>query len=98
MIWGDYDGDRFPDLYVSNMFGVNRLYHNNGDGTFTDVAEKLNVVARHTSFIPWFWDCDNDGDLDLWVATYAESLDFLAASYLGLEHGGGGGAGVPLPR
>ena len=88
VIWGDYDGDRYPDLYVSNMFGVNRLYHNNGDGTFTDVAGKLNVLARQNSFMPWFWDFDNDGALDLWVATYAESLDFLAASYLGLEHGG----------
>src|SRR5262249_14717474 len=36
--FGDYDGDRLPDLYVSNMHAPNRLYHNNGDGTFTDVA------------------------------------------------------------
>ncbi len=88
VIWGDYDGDRFPDLFVSNMFGENRLYHNNGDGTFTDLASELGVTAPHTSFPPWFWDFDNNGALDLWVATYVESLDFLAASYLGLEHGG----------
>ncbi len=88
VIWGDYDGDRFPDLYVSNMFGENRLYHNNGDGTFTDVAKKLGVLAPHTSFPPWFWDFDNDGALDLWVASYIESLDVFVASYLGLEHEG----------
>jgi type V secretory pathway adhesin AidA len=34
---GDYDNDGWPDIYVSN-FGTNRLYHNNHDGTFTDVA------------------------------------------------------------
>ena len=38
----DYDNDGWPDIYVSN-FGKNRLYHNNHDGTFTDVAEKAGV-------------------------------------------------------
>ena len=36
---GDYDGDGFPDLYVT-QYGKSILYHNNGDGTFTDVTEK----------------------------------------------------------
>ena len=36
---GDYDGDGFPDLYVTG-YGRSVLYHNNGDGTFTDVTEK----------------------------------------------------------
>ncbi|HEU4419186.1 MAG TPA: VCBS repeat-containing protein, partial [Planctomycetota bacterium] len=35
--WGDYDGDRWPDLFVSNIDGADRLYHNRGDGTFADV-------------------------------------------------------------
>ena len=38
--WGDYDDDGRPDLYVSNLGQPNRLYHNNGDGTFADVAER----------------------------------------------------------
>ena len=40
---GDYDNDGWPDIYVTN-FGKNRLYHNNHDGTFTDVAEKAGVT------------------------------------------------------
>ena len=39
--WGDYDDDGLPDLYVSNFALGNRLYHNNGDGTFVDVAGVL---------------------------------------------------------
>ena len=42
---GDYDNDGFDDLYVTS-FGKNVLYHNNGDGTFTDVSEKAGVEAR----------------------------------------------------
>jgi len=68
--WGDYDGDRFPDLYVSNLGAENRLYHNNGDGTFTDVARELGVIMPMGSFPSWFWDVDNDGALDLFVAAY----------------------------
>jgi hypothetical protein len=68
--WGDYDGDRFPDLYVSNNGAVNRLYHNNGDGTFTNVAEQLGVSRPVSSFPVWFWDVNNDGLLDLFVTAY----------------------------
>ena len=41
-IWGDYDNDGNPDLYVT-QYGKNILYHNNGDGTFTDVTQKAHV-------------------------------------------------------
>ena len=41
---GDYDGDGFPDIYVT-QYGRSILYHNNGDGTFTDVTEKAGVAA-----------------------------------------------------
>ena len=82
-VWGDYDGDGFPDLYVSNLNGSNRLYRNRGDGTFTDVAGDLSVSAPMRSFPAWFWDFDNDGVLDLYVSSYAADIGALAASYLG---------------
>ena len=84
VIWGDYDGDRWLDLYVSNLGGVNRLYRNGGDGTFTNVAEQLGVSGPTASFTSWFWDVDNDGALDLYVSAYAAGIEELAASALGL--------------
>ena len=81
--WGDYDGDRFPDLYVSNFGEPNRLYHNNGDGTFTDVAPQLGLTGPERSFPAWFWDHDNDGALDLFVSSYAVAIGHLTAYYLG---------------
>lgn len=70
--WGDFDGDRDPDLYVSNLLGSNRLYRNEGDGTFTDVAGELGVMDPYDSFAAWFFDYDNDGALDLYVASYSQ--------------------------
>ena len=81
--WGDYDGDRFPDLYVSNYRAKNRLYHNNGDGTFTDVATERSVDGPLASFPTWFCDVNNDGQLDLFVAAYTGGIAELAASHLG---------------
>jgi hypothetical protein len=85
-VWGDYDADRFPDLYVSVNGGRNRLYHNNGNGTFTDVARESGVELPLDSFPVWFWDYDNDGALDLYVASYRGTTGALAAvalSYFG---------------
>jgi len=81
--WGDYDGDRFPDLYVSNLAGDNRLYRNGGDGRFVDVAPGLDLTRPKHSFPVWFWDFDNDGILDLYVAGYTPQVGSLAATYLG---------------
>lgn len=87
-IWGDFDNDRFPDLYVSTLGGPNRLYHNNRDGTFSDVARELGVEKPMASFPVWFFDFDNDGNLDLYTPTYRGVVDgvaVVAASYFGLE-------------
>ena len=85
VIWGDYDGDRFPDLYVSNFKGGNRLYRNNRDGSFSDVARELHVNHPVRSFPAWFWDFDNDSVLDLYVSAYSAGISHLAASALGVS-------------
>jgi hypothetical protein len=68
---GDYDNDGFPDIYVTS-FGKNILYHNNGDGTFTDVTAKAGVAAGGWSVSAGFFDYDNDGRLDLFVTRYLD--------------------------
>jgi hypothetical protein len=72
-VWGDYDNDGYPDLFVT-QYGRNVLYHNNGDGTFTDGTDKAAVGGME--FGTWFhsgatfFDYDRDGKLDLYVGGY----------------------------
>jgi len=80
--WGDYNNDRRPDLYVSVMYGHNHLLRNDGPRDphdiakgwrFTDVTAAAGVGKQSNSFATWFFDYDNDGWPDLFVAGY--SLD-----------------------
>ncbi len=66
---GDYDGDGFPDLYVT-QYGKSILYHNNGDGTFSNVTEKAGVAAPGWGSSAAWFDYDNDGRLDLFVCNF----------------------------
>ena len=61
--------------------GPNKLYHNNGNGTFTDVAKQLNVVEPAVSFPVWFWDFNNDGALDLYVSCSSGPVGVLASDH-----------------
>lgn len=70
VVWGDFDNDRWPDLYVSNMGSHNRLYHNQGDGTFIDIASRAGVQLPISGFPCWFFDHNNDGRLDLFAGAY----------------------------
>ncbi len=78
--WGDYDSDGWLDLYLTNWscfpecdtddFSLqqDRLYHNNGDGSFTDVTATLDyALTLGAGFAPAFFDYDGDGDLDIYV-------------------------------
>jgi hypothetical protein len=66
-VWGDYDDDGFPDLYVVNDFGRSTLFHNNRNGTFTDVTVKTNTLAYGAGMSASFADVDNDGRFDLYT-------------------------------
>lgn len=81
--WGDYDGDRFPDLYVSNYKSTNRLFRNQGNGTFKDVTFLSGVAYPKNSFPCWFWDYNNDGFLDLFVSSYDGTIGHQALYRLG---------------
>jgi tetratricopeptide (TPR) repeat protein len=66
--WNDYNRDGWPDLYVVNDFGRKNLYRNNGDGTFTDVAQQAGVEDVGAGMGVCWFDYDNDGAEDLYVA------------------------------
>jgi tetratricopeptide (TPR) repeat protein len=87
----DYDGDGYVDFYVTNISnkGSNLLYHNNHNGTFTEVAQQAGVPGTGKSFATWFFDYDNDGWPDLFVASYNRSVEENLKTYLNLQHNWG---------
>ena len=84
---GDFDGDGWMDIYVSNSGDKNRLYRNVNGKTFVDVAEQGKVLEPIVSFPCWFWDFDNDGNLDIYVSDYTAKTDHIAKSLMGLASG-----------
>ena len=86
--WGDFDGDLFPDLYLANYerwevldSEPDFLFHNEGNGKFTDVTKSQNVIPPFNENqagrgVNW-GDFDNDGDLDIFVSNYRLDRNFL---------------------
>jgi hypothetical protein len=90
LAWGDYDGDGDPDLFAVNESGpltltpaeVERspahahLFHNDGNGAFTDVTDSAGLAVRGWGMGAAWGDYDGDGTLDLFVARYGTNLLF----------------------
>ncbi len=77
VIWADYDNDGWPDLFVANDSTPNYLYHNNHDGTFTEVGGEKGVAYTGEGHEQgWmgvdFGDDDHHGMLDLLVTNFAQ--------------------------
>ena len=88
-VWGDVDDDGRLDLYVSILGDANRLYRNagpSGDGTWTfeEVAAEAGVAGPARSFGADFLDYDDDGDLDLFVASLGVTPSMSASEILGI--------------
>jgi enediyne biosynthesis protein E4 len=82
VVWGDYDNDGWPDLYVANDTGPNYLYHNNHNGTFTDVGMQSGTALSaegdaEGSMGVDFGDYDHDGRLDIFVTNFMDQADSL---------------------
>ena len=82
VVWGDYNNDGVPDVYVANDSTENFFYHNNGDGTFEEVGFMVGVAlsedgAAENGMGTAFGDWNNDGWLDLTVTNYAQQTNTL---------------------
>jgi len=80
-VWGDYDNDGWPDLYLVR-WGTDSLYRNNGDGTFTEVTARLFKKCDGSPGTDWangcaaiFLDYNLDGRIDIYVGNYFEEHD-----------------------
>ncbi len=75
----DFDGDGWPDLYVANDFGNNTYLHNNGNGTFTNIAGKAGVKDPGFGMGVAVDDYDGDGRLDFYVSNYSFPYNWFLA-------------------
>jgi hypothetical protein len=84
-VFGDYDNDGHPDLYLIK-WGCNRLFHNNGDGTFTEVTEASGTGDCGNANGVIFIDYDSDSDLDLYIGNYFPYVDLWHLENVRMMH------------
>ena len=84
--WIDFDNDDFPDLFVDNLSGTAKLYHNSRNGTFTDVTESMGIDGPKVGFSCWAWDFNNDGWLDIFATSYDQSIGDIVSGLNGEAH------------
>jgi hypothetical protein len=84
--WVDYDNDGYPDLFVNTINGTATLYHNNRNGTFTDVTRELGIDGPPNGFSCWAFDYDNDGWPDIFATCYNYTLADMVRGVIGRPH------------
>jgi hypothetical protein len=82
--WIDYDNDGYPDLFLTYRESTPQLFHNNRNGTFTDVTQAMGITGPTRGFSCWAFDYDNDGWLDIFATCYLGTLDIIVGDMLGL--------------
>ena len=84
--WLDYDNDRFPDLFLNDLTGTAKLFHNNGNGTFTDVTAAMGIDGPKQGLSCWAFDYDNDGFIDIFATSFDRSVEDVVKGLLGGPH------------
>lgn len=75
--WIDFNNDGLLDLFTTNHVNPNKLYHNNGDGTFTDIAQNAGISSPQDGFSVSWADYDKDGDVDVLISGHSYSTKLL---------------------
>lgn len=84
--WIDYDNDAYPDLFINNINGPSTLYHNDQNGTFSNVTTAMGIDGPRVGFSCWAWDYDNDGWQDIFSTCYEYPLVDIVRGLQGKPH------------
>jgi hypothetical protein len=81
--WADFDGDRYPDVYISNLRGQSRYFRNRGNGTFEERTAAMGIAGPSVGFSCWAFDYDNDGWPDIFATSYEHTVSSIVGGMLG---------------